>query len=61
MKLFLRTLEQGMIGRHVEKEIRYLLKSNSTQDEELISAVAKASALEEERSNFQRSKLKCLK
>ena len=53
MKLFLRTLERGIISQYVVQEIRHLLKSSSTTDEELISAVTKASALEKERSNFQ--------
>ena len=53
MKLFLRTLERGIISQYVVQEIRHLLKSSSTTDEELISAVTKASALEKERSDFQ--------
>ena len=35
------------------EEIRHLLKSSSTTDEELIAAVTKASALEKQRSTFQ--------
>ena len=53
MKLFLRTLERGILSQYVLQEIRHFLKSSSTIDEELISAVTKASALEKERSTFQ--------
>ena len=53
MKLFLRTLEQGILSQYVLQEIRHFLKSSSTIDEELLSAVTKASALEKERSTFQ--------
>ena len=53
MKLFLRTLEREILSQYVLQEIRHFLKSSSTIDEELISAVTKASALEKERSTFQ--------
>ena len=32
MKLFLRTLERGIISQYVVQEIRHLLKSSSTTD-----------------------------
>ena len=60
MKLFLRTLER-IISQYVEQEIRNLLKSSCTTDEELISAVTNASALEKERSTFQRRNKKQVK
>ena len=53
MKFFLRTLERRILSQYVLQEIRHFLKSSSTIDEELISAVTKASALEKERSTFQ--------
>ena len=64
MKLFLRTLERIIISQYVVQEIRNLLKSSCTTDEELISAVTNASALEKESQLFReeiKSKLKCLK
>ena len=60
MKLFLRTLER-IISQYVVQEIRNLLKSSCTTDEELISAVTNASALEKERSTFQRRNKKQVK
>ena len=61
MKLFLRTLERIIISQYVVQEIRNLLKSSCTTDEELISAVTNASALEKERSTFQRRNKKQVK
>ena len=61
MKLFLRTLERGLISQYVVQEIRNLLKSSCTTDEELISAVTNASAIEKERSTFQRKNKKQVK
>ena len=61
MKLFLRTLERGIISQYVVQEIRNLLKSSCTPDEELISAVTNASALEKKRSTFQRRNKKQVK
>ena len=61
MKLFLRTLERGIISQYVVQEIRNLLKSSCTTDEELISAVTNASAIEKERSTFQRKNKKQVK
>ena len=51
-KLFLQTLERGIISQYVVQDIRHLLSNSSTVNEELISAVTKASALEKDRSFF---------
>ena len=61
MKLFLRTLERIITSQYIVQEIRNLLKSSCTTDEELISAVTNASALEKERSTFQRGNKKQVK
>ena len=61
MKLFLRILERGIISQYVVQKIRYILKTSSKADEELISAVTKASALEKERSTFQSKNKKQVK
>ena len=52
MKLFLQTLERGIISQYVVQDIRHLLSNSSTVNEELISAVTKASTLEKDRSLF---------
>ena len=55
MKVFLQTLERGIISQYAVQEIRNLLKSSCATDEELISA------LEKERSTFQRKNKKQVK
>ena len=42
LKLFLRTLERDISSQYVVQEIRYLLSSIETTDEQLISAVTQA-------------------
>ena len=48
-KLFRRTLENGLLSTFILQEIKPLLKSDLTTDEDLIAAVSKASSSEKER------------
>ena len=48
-KLFLRTLERGILRQVVVQEVKHLLRQDSLCDEELLSAITKAACYKRER------------
>ena len=48
-KLFLRTLERGIVSQMVVQEVKHLLSQDYVCDEELVSAITKATSYEQER------------
>ena len=49
-RLFLRTLERGILSQVVVQEVKLLLRHDSVCDEELLSAITKAACYEQERN-----------
>ena len=61
-KLFLKSLERGILSQFVIQEVKHVLKQESVCDEEIITAITKAESYEQERTErLSKSKPKNLR